>query len=243
MPSFMCSRLFSSVFFFSHVTPMLNFNFVPSSKVGMILLVNLPKLSKCFSLYISAIETFKTTVRRLLANSSRYIRRNQDSDPVNDINASQLGKILNHKELCKCLFPENRVVVDFVPYRLMTENADLIKTERTTIYLSRGDGRAEKALLTFGTLYYVSIGVVYNMEIYGCLINLATHIREHVTRVTETAINSNDVLFRCYCRPEMDMDNVVETMCKFGCFVPKNDTPGILCTEIIPNEADSLSRL
>ena len=92
------------------------------------------------------------------------------------------------------LFPEGRMLVNTVPYRLMRENIPLIMdksgfTEILSDVVLGNNNNKCTGLLTVGTIYPVKRPkFAYNIEIYGdCVISLDAHIACHLERIANKA--------------------------------------------------------
>lgn len=129
------------------------------------------------------------------------------------INVEQLGDIFENQVISCQLFPEGRVVVDTVPYRPMKSNADLITTERTTVLLS-GEGTSQ-ILLTFGNYFHAHLGLVYNIDMYGCTDKIDEHLLQHLLGILKYT-NSEQIFIRIYSREITALDEANIIMNKFG---------------------------
>ena len=90
------------------------------------------------------------------------------------------------------LFSQGRILVNSIPYRLMSENIPLILDNSGTTKIYSDVVLNQKGctgLLSIGTVYPVKRPTfAYNIEIYGdCLNSLEAHIARHLTRIAEKA--------------------------------------------------------
>ncbi|XP_071125466.1 histidine N-acetyltransferase-like [Mytilus edulis] len=148
------------------------------------------------------------------------------------IDESELADILTNQQVCCHLFPEDRVIVDCVPYRLIKSNASLIKTIRTTVVGSKL--KNETRILTFANYFNTSIGMVCNIEVYGCIgETLTEHLYLHLREIVSKVI-SGKVIIRCFFRHETYSNFITNLMNRFGLDITEIYGTSLLCTETTP---------
>ncbi|XP_063414641.1 probable N-acetyltransferase 16 [Mytilus trossulus] len=148
------------------------------------------------------------------------------------IDESELADILTNQQVCCHLFPEGRCIVDCVPYRLIKSNASLIKTIRTTAIGS--NLKSGTRILTFANYASTSIGMVCNIEVYGCIgETLTEHLFLHLREIVSKAI-SGKVIIRCFFRDETNLNFITNLMNRFGLDRTEMYGTTLLCTEGTP---------
>ncbi|XP_052076818.1 histidine N-acetyltransferase-like [Mytilus californianus] len=148
------------------------------------------------------------------------------------IDAIELGDILTNQQVSCHLFPESRVIVDWVPYRLIKSNAFLIKTIRTTVIGSNLENGTR--ILTFGNYFNTTAGLVCNIEVYGCIgETLAEHLYLHLRELISHEI-SGKVIIRCFYRQETKSNFITKLMNRFGLDITEIWGTGLVCTETTP---------
>lgn len=148
------------------------------------------------------------------------------------IDESELGDILTNQQVCCHLFPEGRVIVDWVPYRLIKSNASLIKTIRTTVIGSNLKNGTR--ILTFANYFNTLAGLVCNIEVYGYIgETLAEHLYLHLRELISKVI-SGKVIIRCFFRQETNSNLITNLMKRFGLDITEIWGTKLVCTETSP---------
>ena len=138
-----------------------------------------------------------------------------------------LTTYINSEALSKYLFPHERVIVDFVPFRLMDSNIPFMSesSEFLEVFSDiRTEDGAYKGLLSFGSLYKVkTVPYRYALDVYGTDSNsLKSHTDKHLMRmkrkasVTTTLVVILDKTFK--------QETVEETLKQLG-GTQSNDDP------------------
>lgn len=99
-----------------------------------------------------------------------------------------MEEVLNTEKLSKALFPSNRLLLDFVPYRGMKENVDLFKGRNTSFYSSiRTSSSDVTGLLTAGSSYKcTNPPESYTIDIFGTHVpDLEDHIHFHLSKAVK----------------------------------------------------------
>lgn len=155
------------------------------------------------------------------------------------IDEEGLGEILSNQALHRELFPEGRLIVDWVPYRPMKSNANLIKTARTSMVVS-DLGNSKKCVLTFGNYFMAAIGLVCNLDVYGHAdFILKDHILLQIKHILPHA-KSKKVIIRCFGPENTNWDFVYSLMKDFGFHEEEIFGTGLLCVEQTINERSKL---
>lgn len=170
-------------------------------------------------------------MQRCLDNLAKPSKR------AHSLNSTELGHLLDDKTLGKVLFPEGKIIVDWVPYRPMKSNADLMMTERTMAVFSRMDS----PLLTIGNYYIAPAGFIYNMDIFGNVCNIQEHFYRHLAFAIERAKISkcDKIYFRCIISEKFknDFDDFDDVTGIFG--LRKTEITGSLyCTEYMADGSE-----
>ena len=101
------------------------------------------------------------------------------------IQKRDLDIIFSSEATCRHLFPDNRMVCCWIPFRLLSSNIDYIMSEDTLVLAScrpRGsnDGDVVYTCLTVGMHYPCKIGMIYVIDIFGSDVSEARdHIQLH----------------------------------------------------------------
>lgn len=131
------------------------------------------------------------------------------------INGEELAELISSPKFCNKYFPEGRIIVDWVPYKPMKSNASLIKTDRSSIVASELY-EFERGLLTFVSHYIATFGLVFILDVYGCIDStLNDHLILHCKETLSLA-NSENVILCCFGREGTDWKFVTTLMKSFG---------------------------
>lgn len=148
------------------------------------------------------------------------------------IDESELADILTNQQLCCHLFPEGRVIVDWVPYRLIKSNASLIKTIRTTVIGS--NLKNDTRILTFANYFNALAGLVCNIEVYGRVgETLAEHIYLQLRELISKVMTGN-VIIRCFFQQETNSNFITSLMNRFGFDITEIWGTRLVCIETTP---------
>ena len=103
-----------------------------------------------------------------------------------------MGSYINSKDICAYLFPEGRITVDGVPFRLSPGNVPLMFEQNDIIVMFSdldNDSKNCKGLLSIGTTQKVkNPSYIYNIELYGNTKDLSClkcHIDKHLNVLKE----------------------------------------------------------
>lgn len=126
---------------------------------------------------------------------------------------SDFSNILKSKLKCDKLFPQGRLLVSRVPYRLLESNIDHFFDETCVVFGSSNCDEDGVSLLTIGVGYLVPAGVRYSMDIYGEFSDetLHCHITEHLRRCTR--LGSDTITFLVFYQAvKHDIDTIKKVM-------------------------------
>ena len=108
-----------------------------------------------------------------------------------------MGSYIDSKDICDYFFPQGRVVVDGVPFKLLPENVPLMFEQNDIIVMFSdldNDSKNCKGLLSIGTTQKVkNPSYIYNIELYGNAKNLnclKCHIDKHLNVLKELAFET-----------------------------------------------------
>ncbi|CAG2213434.1 unnamed protein product [Mytilus edulis] len=98
------------------------------------------------------------------------------------------------RSVCSSLFPEERIICHFVPYRLTERNIPLIFSEVSLIV---GTGEPELSFITCGTYYRSENGHTYILEVYGNCSYMRDHLVLHFKHALQYCPTEIDILIMC----------------------------------------------
>ena len=98
------------------------------------------------------------------------------------------------RSVCSSLFPEERIICHFVPYRLTERNIPLIFSEVSLIV---GTGEPELSFITCGTYYRSENGHTYILEVYGNCNYMRDHLVLHFKHALQYCPAEIDILIMC----------------------------------------------
>lgn len=145
------------------------------------------------------------------------------------LNNVDLENIMSDDVMRQRLFPDDRLVVDWVPFRPVISNVSQILTERCrcigtnvdTTESNNNTGCDNKPLLTFGNSANCKNGLLYRLDIYG---DGYCHIEKHLSRTIDhiAELKHYDTILQLFCYEGADKDHVMN---KFGfCRLPFYET-------------------
>ncbi|VDI15257.1 Hypothetical predicted protein [Mytilus galloprovincialis] len=163
-------------------------------------------------------------------------KSNQVVNHARFIEKDEFGQILESRDLSRYFFPEGRAVVDDVPYKIMRSNAPLMFTERTKVVVTHANNPKE-AILTISNFFKAPVGMIVNMNIYGCLSeNIKPHLILHVEKLLPF-LRSDYILFRCISKPDTNWQNLDNVMTELGFGTTQFYGTGLVCVEWILNSS------
>ncbi|OWF39914.1 histidine N-acetyltransferase-like [Mizuhopecten yessoensis] len=124
---------------------------------------------------------------------------------VKQLQRTDLKEILRSKTTCKLLFPKGRLIVDWVPYRLLESNVDHFFNEHCNVFGSGFQtGVHEPQLLTFGVAYVSPAGIRFSLDIYGCISeqSFMRHLTEHLRTCRKFKLET--VYLVIFCESEIN---------------------------------------
>ena len=123
----------------------------------------------------------------------------QSVTTITEVSEDLLKSYIQSEEAKKYLFPHNRIIVNWIPYRLMTSNVPLMALSSSTTYIYTDVNISSctySGLLSVGTLYPVKEpSFLYNLDIYGRNSqSLRSHLVKHLVILKEKTIGVTNVL-------------------------------------------------
>ena len=128
----------------------------------------------------------------------------EDSDlqsvaTITEVSEELLKSYIQSEEAKKYLFPHNRIIVNWIPYRLMTSNVPLMALSSSSTYMYTDVNITSgmyRGLLSVGTLYPTKEpSFLYNLDIYGKdLQSLRSHLVKHLVVLKEKTLGVTNVL-------------------------------------------------
>ncbi|OWF37433.1 histidine N-acetyltransferase-like [Mizuhopecten yessoensis] len=135
------------------------------------------------------------------------------------LNKADMQKLLSSKTDTDRLFPQGRIIADWVPYRLLATNVDYFFNDFCLILGSdcKNGESVRLELMTLAVSYTVPNGIRYNIEIYGSLTEqlFSCHMAEHL-RKCSTFEHENINFVIHYEQGRHDLDIITKTMQQFG---------------------------
>lgn len=176
----------------------------------------------------SKVETqvFKLVVEKVIHTYSSKIcdlKYNQNQLVPSNVKMLQEGdfiEIFESPDLCQKLFPDNRIAVDKVPFRLMKDNICHILTERCTavgsnLYPGQNLESAD-LLLTCGNYAICAGGILYNLDIYGYNIrDLTHHMKYHLEQLIHLNKPHTELHLEVICYKDIkkeEIDNIMQSL-------------------------------
>lgn len=137
---------------------------------------------------------------------------NSTTDTVRKVAALDLQTIFSRPDVSKTLFPEERVVCHWIPFRTIEANIPLILFHSTTLI---GSFNPSCTLLTSSHPVKAKLGLACHVTIYGSNFDdLKEHLCNHIRQCYAMAEGS-DIHLWVHVANECDID-VVDTMNGFG---------------------------
>ncbi|XP_033730111.1 histidine N-acetyltransferase-like [Pecten maximus] len=142
-----------------------------------------------------------------------------DNVSMRILNKDDLQKLLVSKADTDRLFPQGRIIVDWVPYRLLASNVDHFFNKFCHILGSESkDGNAGTfEYITLAVSYIVPNGIRYNVEIYGNFTEetFSLHMSEHLRNCSTLEYENINFLVH-YESGSHDASMITKTMQQFG---------------------------
>lgn len=113
-----------------------------------------------------------------------------------------LVTVFKSRSVCSTLFPQERIMCNFVPYRLTDRNIPLILSEVSLIV---GTGEPELSFITCGVYYRSENGHTYSLEVYGNCNFIREHLVLHFQYALQYFPKEIDILVMCN---ENDADKI-----------------------------------
>ncbi|CAL1534293.1 unnamed protein product [Lymnaea stagnalis] len=113
---------------------------------------------------------------------------------VTELTVGQLCDVFVRPAFSQYLFPYERIIINAVPFRLMTANSELIQSENPFILMSDkvrvGRNPPNQGLVSMTTWYSCKAGICVDLEFYGRSSNfpeICNHVRRHLQHVHHLA--------------------------------------------------------
>ncbi|XP_069121110.1 histidine N-acetyltransferase-like [Argopecten irradians] len=139
------------------------------------------------------------------------------------LNKDDLKKLMTSKLDTDRLFPQGRIIVDWVPYRLLASNVDHFFNDFCHI-LGSGDGNSDRIeCMTVAVGYTAPKGIRYIVEMYGTFTEetFSDHIVQHLKRCS--TLDTEHINFSLhYETGKHNPDTITKTMHQFN--MNKSDT-------------------
>lgn len=130
-----------------------------------------------------------------------------------------ISAIFSCTRTCRKLFPENRLVCNWMPFCLLESNIPFIMINSTSII---GSFNPDCVLMTCETSYKCARGAVCNINIYG---NDFEHMDDHLTKHIEQCkekFTNQSIFISVFC-VDRAKDTTDELMKKYG--LKQNSSP------------------
>lgn len=176
------------------------------------------------------IYTYKASATTIKRNTGLNV---PDTDNTVIIDEPEISNIFSSERDRKNLFPDDRFVIDWVPYRPILPNICFIINDRCLILGTKlGSLKTEImfSLLSCGTFLRCNAGFNYNCDIYGQdKTFLKDHIYYHLNNVQKRF--SGQMRFVIYAYDNICPEYCDQIMLQFG--FRRSDSPivGLYCAE------------
>lgn len=107
---------------------------------------------------------------------------------------------MRNNDLCADLFPDNRIVVDWVPYRVTSSNISPMM-EQGRVFYCDGIGEVDKqsresVLFSIGTNFKPRLqNNAYSIDVYGARVkNLEKHLAVHLKTIADSSSEEINVI-------------------------------------------------
>ncbi|KAL3854453.1 hypothetical protein ACJMK2_013721 [Sinanodonta woodiana] len=115
--------------------------------------------------------------------SPSHLNEYTDLLPHKNISVYQVKSYFDTESIRKYLFPEDRMIVEWVPYRLLSSNLALLDKKNTVCVSDvKVDDEIVSGLLSIGTFYKASRpGYAYCLDLYGTdMSSVRDHLLSHL---------------------------------------------------------------
>ena len=134
------------------------------------------------------------------------------------LHKADLKEVFSSNATCKRVFPEGKMVAEWMPFRSLASNIDMIIKPHTTILASRDAGRSQDDViytcLTHGSYFRCKIGLAYSLDVFGDdVTKLRNHILTHFKCIGKQVEDENDDVSLCIFTPlnieRSDIDRMI----------------------------------
>lgn len=141
-----------------------------------------------------------------------------NAEPIT-VDGELLKKIFSSEDLCKVWFPEDRIVLSWVPYQLVESNIEHITGHKANIladYQTMTDDKMSKpGLLTLGGPYKCPTSLLYFIAVCGTdPSTLANHVATHLRHAMQ--LTSGDITLHFYFETRFPISVLDEVLAMFG---------------------------
>ncbi|XP_033756194.1 histidine N-acetyltransferase-like [Pecten maximus] len=168
-----------------------------------------------FSRYAMNFETTKASLQSLL-------RSGNVSSALEKVDAFYLGRLFFTKSSTQYLFPENRIVVKWVPYEILSSNIDRILRghEMFATALAEQDFHYKTCspMISAVTVYQCKAGTLVNIDLFGELDDariISDHVNTHLGRCLDKC-HEVIVMYVTY-QKQRNTDILLQVLSKLNC--------------------------
>ncbi|XP_052796124.1 histidine N-acetyltransferase-like isoform X1 [Mya arenaria] len=179
-------------------------------------------------------ESFKNAYKFVLTR--KFIRYKIDADvlkslqipkltgPVRQIDRQAFTEYMTTPVTSGYLFPAGRVIIDWVPFRLLPENFPVLESfegNKCRIFSSMTPITPTNGLVTINTMYKTSqLKYHCNIDIYGTKVDsLKDHMLQNLTQIKEADCDTTSLIV--YTPMDFDTEYLDKLFIEFG--LPRND--------------------
>ncbi|XP_076114071.1 putative N-acetyltransferase 16 isoform X1 [Mytilus galloprovincialis] len=121
-------------------------------------------------------------------------KRTHTTTNTRTLNEVDLITVFKSRSVCSTLFPQERIICNFVPYRLTERNIPLIFSEVSLIV---GTGEPELSFITCGVYYRSENGHTFIIEVYGNNNFIREHLILHFQHALQYYPKEINILIMC----------------------------------------------
>ncbi|KAK3089726.1 hypothetical protein FSP39_005929 [Pinctada imbricata] len=147
---------------------------------------------------------------------------------VRSLSGSDIEELLSNRDLTKHLFSGDIFSSDWMPLRIMPENASNILADNGVVFGSNVDD-AKKAMLSIGHPQLSSIGLSYVLDFYGAQ---HSHVKDHIVKHLQTVVDYKEETFQLEIFSEdSDISFIQKVVLDLGFQLNRVDLKEIYCIE------------
>ncbi|XP_041361682.1 histidine N-acetyltransferase-like [Gigantopelta aegis] len=168
-------------------------------------------------------ERFSKTVGSYKFQISDVCQLHLDSSPgLQLLDHVAFENLFSSPATCKYLFPHNKIVVDWVPLKLLSTNISYILSSTSLALASLSSdclwNDVIYSLLTIGSYYMCSSCIAYQLDVFGSDVTyLRHHLMAHVQNIVRLTANENcgTVWLEIYTNGDVDRSLIRSVLCEF----------------------------